>query len=183
MSTVSDRYARVATHFASLVRAVPDDAWTNPSPCEEWNARDVVAHIVDNHPYFLKLVGIDVAEFPPVDDDPVGAVEAVTAQTAAVLADPVLAGRTYDGMFGTRTLEWSIDHFLADDLVVHGWDLARATGGDERIDPSEIGIVQAHAEGWGDAMRAPGAMGPALDPPDGADEQTKLLAFLGRRAW
>jgi hypothetical protein len=33
-----------------------------------------------------------------------------------------------------------------------------------------------------EALRAPGVLGPALEPPPGADAQTKLLAYLGRRA-
>lgn len=183
MSTISDRYVRVADRFVALVKGVPDGAWGNPSPCEEWTARDVVQHVVDNHPYFLRLVGIDPVEAPPVAEDPLSAIDAVTRQMASVLADPALAGRTYDGHFGTRTLEWAVDRFLADDLVVHGWDLARATGGDESIPPEEVETVMAHSAEWGDAMRGPGAMGPALDPPPDADAQVRLLAHLGRAAW
>jgi len=41
----------------------------------------------------------------------------------------------------------------------------------------------AHSAEWGDAMRGPGAMGPALDPPPDADAQVRLLAHLGRTAW
>jgi len=183
MSSPSDRYARLAARFLALVEAVPEDRWSAPSPCEDWTALQVVEHVVGTHPYFLGLVGIEPVEAPAVADDPVGAVSAVTSQMAAAMADPEVAERTYDGHFGTRTLEWGVDHFLSDDLVVHGWDLARATGGDERIDPEEVEIVREHAAGWGDAMRGPGAMGPELEPPAGADPQTRMLAFLGRRAW
>ena len=37
-------------------------------------------------------------------------------------------------------------------------------------------------EGMGDALRGPGAFGAAIEPPAGADEQQRVLAFLGRRA-
>jgi len=64
--------------------------------------------------------------------------------------------------------------------VVHSWDLARATGGDEQLDPAEVHKVFEALRPLGDKLRSPGAFGPAVDPPKGADEQTELLAFLGR---
>ncbi|HEV7525188.1 MAG TPA: TIGR03086 family protein, partial [Acidimicrobiia bacterium] len=75
-----------------------------------------------------------------------------------------------------------VDRFLNVDLVVHGWDLAHATGLDEHIEPDDVARVRDVAEGFGDAMRNPKAFGPAVEPPAGAGEQEKLLAFLGRRA-
>ena len=43
--------------------------------------------------------------------------------------------------------------------------------------------VDVMTEQFADAMRGPGAFGPELTPPEGADTQTRLLAFLGRQAW
>lgn len=100
----------------------------------------------------------------------------------ALLEDPATATRTYEGQTGVRTFEWAVDTFLSFDLVVHGWDLARATGQGEHIDPSELARIRADSEDWGEMARAPGVFGPALDPPPDADEQTRVLAFLGRRA-
>jgi len=51
------------------------------------------------------------------------------------------------------------------------------------LDPAELQSAKATAEGFGEALRSPNVCGPALDPPAGADEQTKVLAFLGRKAW
>ena len=66
--------------------------------------------------------------------------------------------------------------------MTHRWDLAKATGGDLTIPADEIERAWKDVEVFGDTMRSPGAFGPALEAPDDADEQTKLLAFLGRRA-
>ena len=101
------------------------------------------------------------------------------------LAHPAVAFTlSFDGQLGTMTLEEAVDRFLCVDLVVHGWDLARASGQDDTIDPIE---VEQAGQGVGhidDSMlRQPGVLGPALEPPAGADAQTRLLAFLGRRAW
>ena len=63
------------------------------------------------------------------------------------------------------------------------WSSRRRTGLDERLDPEEVQRLTEVAPTFGEALRAPQVCGPALDPPPDADEQTKLLAFLGRRAW
>jgi len=72
------------------------------------------------------------------------------------------------------------------DVLIHTWDLARATGLDEGLDPDEVHRSWAGVEGLppevDEAMRASGHYGPRIDVADDADEQTRLLAFLGRRA-
>jgi len=85
-------------------------------------------------------------------------------------------------MTGKSTFEAGVDKFLCTDLVVHGWDLARATGLDETIDPEDAKRVQRNMASMGDGLRSPGAFGAEVEPPSGADEQQKMLAFLGRKA-
>jgi uncharacterized protein (TIGR03086 family) len=67
------------------------------------------------------------------------------------------------------------------DLLVHTWDLARATGQDERLDPAEASGFLAGIEPWDAALRGSGHYGARVPVPDDADDQTKLLAFTGRR--
>lgn len=52
---------------------------------------------------------------------------------------------------------------------------------DRRLDPGEVRRVCAQAEELGDMLRSPGAFGPEVPAPPGADEQARLLAFLGRQ--
>jgi uncharacterized protein (TIGR03086 family) len=182
MSDISDRYRNLADAFADKIAAVPSDKWDAQSPCPDWTARDVVQHMVDTQGMFLGFVGKELGPIPSVDDDPGGAWDAARAQTQHELDDPERAGAEFDGFFGRSRYDEAVNRFLCFDLVVHGWDLARATGLDDRIEPAEIGRVREQAEAFGDAMRGPRAFGPALEPPPNADEQTKLLAFLGRRA-
>ena len=87
----------------------------------------------------------------------------------------------FEGFSGRTTFEAAVDRFLCFDLVVHGWDLARAAGLDERIDPADLGRARRQAEAFGDALRGPRAFGAEVEPPAGADDQAKLLAFLGRQ--
>jgi uncharacterized protein (TIGR03086 family) len=181
--TIADRYRRRARLFTDTVAAVAPDRWSSPSPCEDWNARQVLAHVVESQGMFERLVGREPVTVPPVEDDPLGAWETARDQVQADLDDPGAAGVEFDGYFGRTTFAEAVDRFLSFDLVVHRWDLARAAGLPDEIPPDDVAAVQAAAEAMGDALRSPGAAGPPLDPPPGADAQTRLLAFLGRRAW
>ncbi len=47
MTEIAERFRRVAEGLTHTIAAVPDDAWSNPSPCEGWDGRDVVRHLVE----------------------------------------------------------------------------------------------------------------------------------------
>jgi uncharacterized protein (TIGR03086 family) len=184
MSSASSRYARLADRFTQTLAGIGPAQWDAPTPCEDWAVRDVVTHVVESEGRVLGFVGqSSPPDLPDVASDPAGAWAAVRDTVQAGLDDAETAGKTFEGLSGPTTFEDTVDRFLCADLVIHRWDIARATGQDATIDPQDIADVRATIEGLGDAVRSPGAFGPELTPPDGADEQTALLAFLGRRAW
>lgn len=179
METIADRYDRLAGAFAAKIEAVPPDRWTARSPCEGWTARDVVRHVSETPGLFLGFVGQELGELP---DDPAEAFAVSRGRVLAGLTDPQIAGAEYEGFMGRMTFAEGIDRFINFDLVVHGWDLARAAGLDDRIAPEDLDRIEEASKGFGDAMRSPGAFGPAIDPPPDADRQARVLAFLGRVA-
>jgi len=181
MSEISDRYRRRAAAFTDRVEAVPPDRWDNQSPCEDWNARDVVEHVVGNAQRFYALAGLEYPPGPSVADDPVGAWRNARDAVQRALDDPEIAQAEYEGQMGKATFEQGFDRFGSPDLVVHAWDLARATGGDERLDPDDVHQVFEAMRPMDQMMRRPDVMGPKLEPPPDADEQTQFLAFTGRR--
>ncbi len=67
-------------------------------------------------------------------------------------------------------------------IVGHTWDLARATGQDERLDPEGVSTALTFLVPIDEAIRRPGGFAAKIDPPAGADEQTRLLNFCGRSA-
>jgi uncharacterized protein (TIGR03086 family) len=182
MEHVAERYRRLAASMTALVEGVPDHAWANRSPCEQWTARDIVEHLVDVHARFQGLVGRIPVDHPPVEDDPVAAWSAVRDQMQSDLEDPGRVAQEYDGRFGRSTFGASVDAFVCFDLVVHGWDLARATGQDDTMDPRDIVQVQAAVEAMGAVMRANGVIADPVEPAPDASDQDRLLAALGRRA-
>ena len=83
---------------------------------------------------FLGFIGRSLPDAPSVDDDPVAAWQNARDAVQAALDDPTTAKAEYDGFTGKATLEDGVDQFICTDLVIHGWDLAHATGLDETMD-------------------------------------------------
>ena len=183
MSEIAERYARVTGTFTDRVRAVPAQAWDNPSPCEHWTARDVVGHLTEWIPAFFSPLGVTFPAVPSVQDDPVGAWEAVQTAIAKALADPAIAAMQVETPFSTQSFAETVDMIVTGDVFTHTWDLARATGQSELLDPEQL---QRMIAGIGaipeEALRADGMFGPRVDVPADADDQTRFLAYVGRRA-
>ena len=182
--TAAGRYRLRADAFEAKVAAVRPEQWSSQSPCADWTARDVVRHIVMMHGVMFRPLGRELSPAPAVDDDPLGAFTAARADVEAILQDPALASSEHAWYTGRMTAADIVDQVVSTDMVWHGWDLARATGQDDTIDPEEVRNAGAAVGQFDDAMlRQPGILGPALEPPPGADAQTRLLAFLGRKSW
>ena len=182
MSEIAERYRKVAGAFTARARAVPGDAWDNPTPCEGWVARDVVRHLVEWLPaFFFGTWDIDHAPVPSVDEDPLAAWAAVDGVIQSALDDPEVAGRERTTRMGDTTFEQTIDRICTADILIHTWDLARATGGDETLDPEEVHRYVEGIEQIDQLLRDSGQYGPRVAVPDDADEQTRLIAFLGRQ--
>ena len=181
MTEISERYRRNSRRFLDKVAAVSPEQWDARTPCDDWTVRDLVQHVADTQGMFLQFVGREPADLPPLTGDPTATMNAAFGQIQDGLEDPEIAELTFEGMFGTQTFAAAVDRFLSFDLVVHGWDLARATGQDEEMDPAEVERLEvASKEFDASAMRGPQGFGPEISAPAGADTQTRVLAFLGR---
>jgi uncharacterized protein (TIGR03086 family) len=181
VSAIADNWGEVAAQFTRRAESVPPDAWDNPAPCEGWLARDIVRHMVEWMPAMvLTPIGI-TPDFPSVDDDPLGAWLRLDTAIQAVLDEPEIANREIEMRFGTLSVESAIDRFCTGDVFLHTWDLARATGGDERLDPQRVHDALVGMAPMDEVLRQSGHFGPRVEVPDDADEQTKLIAFIGRQ--
>ena len=182
MVSPADAHREAAAAFSATVDAVDPAAWDQPAPPEGWVARDVVRHLVDWLPAFLaSSTGIEVPSGPSVDDDPVGAWRAQTDAVQRLLDDPAVAQREHDlRHIGRMSLENATDMIYTGDVFLHRWDLARATGQDETLDPDICAAMLAGMLPMDEALRQSGHYGPRVDVPDDADVQTRLLAFIGR---
>jgi uncharacterized protein (TIGR03086 family) len=182
MDRPAEEHRRVARAFTVTVEATDPSAWDRPAPPEGWVARDVVRHLVEWFPAFLRdATGITVPVGPSVDDDPVGAWRTQSDAVQALLDDPATAEQSYElPHIGTMPLEQAIAMIYTGDVFLHRWDLARATGQDETLDPDTCARMLDGMLPLDDVLRQSGQFGPRVEVPDDADAQTKLLAFIGR---
>lgn len=182
-SNAADDYRAVAGVFTDRVHGVAPAAWDNPAPCEGWVARDVVRHLVDWFPACLEAgAGVELPKGPSVDDDPVAAWTVLNDGVQALLDDPSTHDRLLSNPhIGDIALDQAVDRFYTSDVFMHTWDLARATGQDERLDPAKCAQLLEGMLGMDEALRASGHFGPAVEVAPDADAQTRLIAFIGRR--
>lgn len=182
MGSPADEHRRVAAAFTATVADTAPAAWDDPAPPEGWVARDVVRHLLEWFPAFLEgAAGITLPAGPSVDVDAVAAWRAQTDAVQALLDDPAIAGREHDlPHLGTMALGEAIDRIYTSDVFLHRWDLARATGQDETLDPRKCAEMLDGMLPMDEALRRSGHFGPRIEVPDDADAQTKLLAFIGR---
>jgi len=182
MTQVQDRYRVVSSGFDAAVRAVGPDRWEAQSPCEEWTARDIMAHVVQGHQSVV--ISIRGGEPEPLgpDEDPMRAWEAVSQAIDEITGDPEVMAREVDGPTGRMAAGEIIGRFMTMDLLVHTWDLARTIGADEHLDEDSVRRAFEAMKPMDAMIRQPSVFGPKLEPPADADLQTEFLYFLGRKA-
>ena len=175
-------HRQVAGEFSKTVEGTVAAAWDASAPPEGWVARDVVRHLVEWLPAFVEgSTGIVLPTGPSVDDDPAGAWRAHADGVQALLDDPATADREYEfPHIGRMPLEQAIAMIYTPDVFMHRWDLARATGQDETLDPQRCAEMFEGMLPMDEVLRESGQFGPRVEVPEDADAQTKLLAFIGR---
>jgi len=68
------------------------------------------------------------------------------------------------------------------ELGFHAWDLARATGQDDTLDPGAVTLLLPWTEANADLLTASGMFGSQIDAGPDAPDDVRLLGLLGRRA-
>ena len=176
----AERHRAIAAAFTERVTGTTD--WDAPAPVAEWRARDVVGHLVEWFPGFLASgTGVDLERGPSPADDPVSAWLVQAEAVQRLLDGPEAAATLFSHpMVGEMPLAEAVDRFYSTDVFMHTWDLARATGQDERLDPEACAELLAGMVPIEELLRSSGQYGPAVPVPDDADVQTRLLGFIGR---
>jgi len=182
MINVQDSYRQVSSGFDAAVGAVTPDKWDTQSPCDQWRARDVVAHVVAGHRGVIAGVRGGASTPLGADEDPKEAWKEASRAIDDITGDPEALAMEIDGPTGKMPAGEIIGRFVTMDLLVHTWDLARTVGADESLDEESVRNAYDTIKPMDAMIRRPNVFGPKLDPPPGADLQTEFLYFLGRRA-
>jgi uncharacterized protein (TIGR03086 family) len=176
--TSADDFTTRADTFASILDGVGDQ-WDVPTPCDDWTVRDIVVHAIETEREFLERHDLGPGAAPVATDLTAAWREHATA-VAGVLGRDGVAEREYDGYFGQTTIAATMADFYGWDLVVHGSDIARATGQEWQVSEEEAAVLHAAADGWGDALYSEGVCGAAVEVSSDASATDRLLARLGR---
>jgi uncharacterized protein (TIGR03086 family) len=178
VSSTLERYDVAVSDFRLRLEPLAPSEFSRPSPCEGWTAGDLVDHTIGAVTLVSGLVG------DRVPDDMTASFtehyDRATDDLRAKVADPVLGATVVESPFGTLALKQLVSSIVVHDLLVHTWDLARATDGDERLNVELVAHTYEHMSPLDDVLREHG-FAKKVDAPDGADAQTRLLCFLGRK--
>jgi hypothetical protein len=96
------------------------------------------------------------------------------------LGDETRASKIVEGVSGEQSFESLVGDLMSIDTLVHTWDLARATGQNEQLDPDAVLRAMEYLLPRDEAIRRPGGFAEKVTPSPGADEQTRFLNFCGR---
>jgi uncharacterized protein (TIGR03086 family) len=169
--------------FTETLEAITD--WSAPTPDAEWDVAALVAHVIEEQQWVpLLLDGRRVAEArtriaplgPDLTDE--WRRHSGLARAAWERADLAAAVRLSSDTVPARDY---LTEQVAD-VIVHSWDLARATGADERLDDELVDAAWSVFEPQRDALEASGLYASPLPIPAEAPLQLRLLALTGRDA-
>ena len=174
--------------FDQRVQLLTEDRWYVGTPCDRWDARELVNHLVVEQLWVPHLLaGESLAEVgdrydgDQLGDDPVDAWSQAALVARVAVGEPEAIDGHVDSSMGPLEAAEYITQLTAD-LAIHAWDLARALSVDEELDPE---LVEELYPIWlprADELAASGMFAPPVEVDDDADLQTRLLALFGRDA-
>ncbi|MGH3678662.1 MAG: TIGR03086 family metal-binding protein [Mycobacterium sp.] len=177
---------------ADVLTNVTDEQLNTPTPCEKMRVNELVAHVGGLALAFTAAARKDfgpLTDTPPkegaqpLDNDWRTAYPARLAELASAWHDPDAwqgmtraGGVDFPGEFGGV--------IALTEVVVHGWDVAAATGQDYDIDTATADTVLPHVSAIAAEGPTEGLFGPAVPIPDDAPVLDRIIALSGRDpAW
>jgi uncharacterized protein (TIGR03086 family) len=181
--------------MADLVRGVPDELLDRPTPCPAYTLGDLLDHVAGFALAFAaaatKTIGDASSQGPSGDASQLGDDwRTRIPHDLAALAEAWREPEAWTGMTraGGVDLPGEVAGLIAlDELVVHGWDVARASGQAYDCDPRSLEVVHdfvAQFSGAGQEETRAGLFGPVVEVPDDAPLLDRVIGLTGRDpAW
>jgi uncharacterized protein (TIGR03086 family) len=184
-------HGRCGRRFAALVAGVGSGQWRDGTPCSEWDVRTLVQHLLSEQRWVPPLFdGLTIDEVGDRFEGDLmgdnasawpGLLASAIEQAHAAVARPGALERTVHLSFGDAPGQEYVIQLTAD-LAIHAWDLARATGQDEALDPDAVALLLPWTEANADLVAGSGVFGSRIDIGPDAPDDVRLLGLLGRRA-
>jgi uncharacterized protein (TIGR03086 family) len=186
MTGIAELHAQALEATGLIVGAIAADRWHAATPCVGWDARALVSHLVSGNLWAAELAAGGTIEGVGnrldgdlLGDNPAAAYAESAVSAAAVFRRPGALDAPCAVSYGPVPGSVYAGHrFL--DVLVHGWDLAVATGQDYALDPQLMEECRQVIEPQLEAFRSAGVLGPEVVVPADASAQTRFLALLGR---
>jgi uncharacterized protein (TIGR03086 family) len=175
-------HSRVCERFSQAVLDA-QDRWDLPSPCTDWDARGVVEHVIGFHDALL-LRPMGAKPERPRGDPSVRWAITWDALRSLLNTPGLFDGAVEVPAVGnnppTRIEAAPLVGLLSQDVLVHTWDLARAVGADDRLDPDLCAFYLSRLPDDSTSQVKSGMFASPVRLAEGADPQSALLARLGR---
>ena len=178
-------YRRSVEFWKATVQEVSGD-WAAPTPCTDWNVRALVNHVVGEDRWTKPLVdGRTIADVGDAFDgdllgeDPKPLAMAAADEAITAVAERLPAGGKVHLSYGEEDIEEYISQLVADHLI-HGWDLAAATGQQRVLDPELVAAVAAWFRNREESYRSSGAIAARPESTSLGNPQADLLIAFGR---
>lgn len=170
---------QLAPLLGQVVGGISPDQLDAPTPCREFTVRGVLEHMVGGATAFAAAFR-GTAPTAPDLADPLAAFGPALGDLGAAISAPGALDRTVAAPFGDVPGE-TFARFVVLDGLVHGWDMAVATGQDYDPPAELVAAVDAFARGAIDPLRDGTTFDEAVTPAEGATPIERLAAYTGRR--
>jgi uncharacterized protein (TIGR03086 family) len=184
MTDVRELILSAIPAFTTTVLAVPAEAWSAPTPCDQWTVRDLVNHVTAEHLWVPRLLrGATIEEVGTAYDgdvlgeEPAEAWRSAARGSAEAWAYADLATKVHLS-FGPTTVADYAEQMLID-LAIHRWDLQRGARVGEGLDGAVVSHVLEYLRPRVAEYAAFGAFKPAV-PTDSEYAHDQLIALVGR---
>lgn len=192
---VVDRFVLSSSEFERKLRMVRPGQWEWPTPCTEWNVRQLVNHMTRGNLNYVVLVEggtreefLRLREVDALGTDAVGAYNRSVWECARAFARPRALQRVLDYPLGLVTGQQALA-VRTTDSTIHTWDLGRAVGVDDTLDAGLVAWIGDHLdEIYAGLAETPIAVdtthrffaAPESVPAGDASPQDQLLHRMGR---
>jgi uncharacterized protein (TIGR03086 family) len=181
---VLDDFDRTRAEVEHLVANTEAERFRDSTPCADWDVRALLNHLIYVN---LRYAALLRGESPPegtadhVGDDHVAGFRASAAVARAAFSDEERLELLHDSPVGRVPGTMFVQH-VVNELLVHGWDLARATGQPTDLAPDVAERSLASWRNWLGTMPRPtgGPFASEQPVPEGASAADRLAAYLGR---
>ncbi|MBM3924449.1 MAG: TIGR03086 family protein [SAR202 cluster bacterium] len=174
-------YEAAAKNTRKIIAGVKSNQLKDSTPCAKWNVQDLVDHLAGGTDFAITILkGGQLAGEPKPGSGNLAKYDAGVKNVVATAKTPGVMQKTVNTPIGPMpAAQFMMACFM--DQLVHGWDLAKATKQDTKLDARHVLVCYNAFAPHIDKMRDPRVFGPAVKVPDNASAQDKMIAMFGRK--